>query len=113
MDEERLPQKIKLDTYWKKKKRETENKMEITHTYSHESWKNVVCEMGSVRPDFVRDWVSKDVAYVTERLHTYIHTYILSIRRSRVGYFYLTTTVETAPETSSFHFRIQWWMKTR
>jgi hypothetical protein len=37
MDEERLPQRIfKFDTYWKKKKRETKNKMETRSTQRYE-----------------------------------------------------------------------------
>jgi hypothetical protein len=48
-----------LDTYWKKEKRETRNKMKKAYS---ERWHNVVYEMETRRSDFVGDRVSKDVA---------------------------------------------------
>jgi hypothetical protein len=59
---------FKLDTYWKKEKKETKNK-DGKKTHS-KRWKNVVCEMETGMTELVEIVSQKTVPYVMEQLHT-------------------------------------------
>jgi hypothetical protein len=63
---------LKLDTYWKKEKREIKNKMEIRRLRAMEK-----CGLqgGNWEENFVGDWVSKD--NIRHRTTAYTQLYIL------------------------------------
>jgi thymidylate synthase len=80
---------FKLDTYWKKEKRETRKKMEGRCTQSYERtwsprWRR--------RTDFIGDWMSQDVA-IHHRTTTYIQRstweVILAVLFNIIGYLIL------------------------